>query len=109
MTCEELRSKLNLEIINESNKDLEVVKGYTGDLLSWVMGNADSGCAWITIMTNHNILAVAALKEISCIIIAENSDIPPNLQEQAAAREINIYRSHLNSFDLSYEVKKLLK
>lgn len=108
MTCEELRKKLNLEIVNESNKDLQVDKGYTGDLLSWVMGKAECGTAWITIMTNHNILAVAALKEISCIIIAEDSDIPETLKGQAEMREINIYRSSKNSFDLSYEVKKLL-
>ena len=34
---------------------------YIGDLLSWVMGRAKADDAWITIMTNINVVAVAAL------------------------------------------------
>ncbi len=45
---------------------------YVGDLLSWVMGRAGSNSAWITIMSNVNVAAVAVLAELSMIILAEN-------------------------------------
>lgn len=35
--------------------DREITGVYIGDLLSWVMGRAQSGDAWITIMSNANI------------------------------------------------------
>ncbi len=34
--------------------------GNCGDLLSWVMGRAGSGSAWITVMGNVNAVAVAS-------------------------------------------------
>ena len=48
--------------------DREITGVYIGDLLSWVMGRAQSGDAWITIMSNANIVAVAALADTACII-----------------------------------------
>ena len=37
---------------------------YIGDLLSWVMGRASQDNAWITIMSNINVIAVATLAAI---------------------------------------------
>jgi hypothetical protein len=47
--------------LNLSDGEKEITGGYTGDLLSWVMGRASCGNAWITIMSNINIIAVASL------------------------------------------------
>ena len=44
---------------------------YIGDLLSWVMGRAKADDAWITIMTNINVVAVASLADTACIVLAE--------------------------------------
>ena len=49
-----------LEIICMPDPEREIEGGYCGDLLSWVMGRADSGSAWVTIMSNINIVAVAS-------------------------------------------------
>ena len=86
MTVNELAKRLSLRTIALSDGDRDVEGVYIGDLLSWVMGRAQSGNAWITIMSNLNIVAVATLADVSCIILAEGVTldaqvaIPPRLR-----------------------------
>ena len=49
----------------------EVSGGYVGDLLSWVMGRAQTGNVWLTIMSNQNVAAVALMAEVSCVVLTE--------------------------------------
>ena len=58
MTVLELMNKTGLCAASLPDPEKEVTSAYIGDLLSWVMGKAKSGDAWITIMSNKNILAV---------------------------------------------------
>jgi len=46
-----------------------IKSGYCGDLLSDVMANAPEGCVWLTIQSHQNIIAVAVLREMACIVI----------------------------------------
>ncbi len=81
--------------------DREITGGYTGDLLSWVMGRAVSGDAWITIMSNINIAAVAALTDVACIILAEGVTLEENVLGVARDKGINVLSSEKSSFELS--------
>lgn len=109
MTVKELRERLNLQVLSESDPDRAVTGGYAGDLLSWVMGRAQSGDAWVTIMTNRNIIAVASLADTACIIVAEDSVVEPDVIALASEKEINLYRSPLNIFDLCCHVGSLFE
>ena len=100
MKIKELSEKLSLEIINIDDDEREITGGYCGDLLSWVMGKAKSGDVWVTIMTNINIIAVASLTDVSCIVLAENVEINPDIIDKASMQGINIYRSPLSEFEL---------
>ena len=61
MTVKELVEKLRLTVYNMANEcNAEGV--WCGDLLSHVMVNAPEKCAWITVMTNVNVAAVAKLR-----------------------------------------------
>lgn len=108
MTAEELRSALGLEVLAEPDPDREVTGGYAGDLLSWVMGRARSGDAWVTIMTNRNILAVASLADTACVIVAEQSAVEPDVTELAAQKGINLFRSPDATFALCRRIGALL-
>ena len=66
---------------------------YIGDLLSWVMGRAQMDNAWITIMTNVNVIAVASLADTSCVVLAEGVEMPEDLVATAQEKEINILSS----------------
>ena len=62
-------------LTNPDYEDKEITGCYIGDLLSWVMGRANSGDMWITVMSNINIVAVATLSDASCIVLAEDVDV----------------------------------
>lgn len=84
--------------------DREINGVYIGDLLSWVMGRAKSRDAWITIMSNVNILAVAALADTACIIVAEDVELSDDIISSAESKGINL----LSFFGTAYEAAILL-
>lgn len=108
MKLKELIQELSLEILNIEDEDREVEGGYAGDLLSWVMGRATNGSAWVTIMTNINIVAVAALCDTACIILAENVEIDQSVIDKAASQDITILRSPLGAFELCAKISSLI-
>ena len=81
---------------------------YIGDLLSWVMGRAQMDNAWITIMSNNNVIAVASLADTSCVILAEGMELSPDLVELAEAKDINVLRSEKSAYDIAVTLSKLL-
>mgnify|MGYP000846013085 FL=1 len=76
MNVKEFASKLEGRILTgETGLDKQVEGIYCCDLLSWVMSHAGKGYAWITVHTHLNIVAVATLLELSCIIIPEGIEV----------------------------------
>jgi predicted transcriptional regulator len=75
MTLQEIIDSLKLKVLTEP-KDfsrVEISHGYTSDLLSCVMAGAQHGGLWVTLQAHINIVAVAALLELSAVIITENA------------------------------------
>lgn len=108
MKISELASLLDLEAVVVSDSEREVKGVYSGDLLSWVMTRLSCDYAWITIMNNVNIVAVASLSDASCIIVSENADISQDVAEKAKQESVNIYRTSMSSFDIAYSLGKVL-
>ena len=72
MTVQELIDKNVFQEINiGDDTDRSITKPFCCDLLSIAMGRAPAGCAWVTVMGNLNTLAVAALADAACVILAE--------------------------------------
>ncbi len=88
--------------------DREISGVYIGDLLSWVMGRAQSGDAWITIMSNINILAVASLADTSCIIAAEGVKLSEEVINTAREKDINILYSEAGIYDTAVFLSQVL-
>ena len=101
MTVNELAAKADIEAIVLADGEREITGGYVGDLLSWVMGRATSGDAWITIMSNINIAAVAALTDAACILLAEGVTLDDNVRSVAQEKGINVLTSKKNAFELA--------
>lgn len=108
MTAAELISSLSLTVFALPEPDRAVTGGYTGDLLSWVMGRAQSGDAWVTIMSNVNVVAVASLTDVACVILAESVSPDAGTAETAAARGINLLGSAESAFALCGRIRQLL-
>ena len=71
MTVRELAALPEFEAVGLPDGEREILGGYAGDLLSWVMGRASEGDAWVTIMSNVNIVAVSTLADPACIVLSE--------------------------------------
>lgn len=103
-----LAEKLNLEFFNRGESK-EVTCGYCGDLLSWVMGRAENGCIWMTVMNNNNVAAVAVLRDVSCIVLTEGVKPDNNLLERARLEGLTLCGTDKDSFTLSAEISCILK
>jgi hypothetical protein len=110
MTVGDLCGKLSLTVLTcEDKLGRETGGCYIGDLLSWVMGRAREGAAWITVMGNVNAVAVAKLADLSCIILCENASLDADAKAQATANGIVILSGQEPAYVLAvrlYEASK---
>jgi serine kinase of HPr protein (carbohydrate metabolism regulator) len=109
MKIEKLVQALELEVkCGKDYLDREVTGGYTGDLLSDVMGNSREGYIWITRQVHQNIVAVASLKELAGIILINSCQPAPDTLEKAEAEKIPVMVSGLPAFEISGQIYNLL-
>lgn len=108
MTVKELMNKLDLTLVSGSEGlSKEITGGFVGDLLSVVMGKAKEGHVWVTIQGHFNIVAVASLVDVSCIIVTEGFKVEANAIEKADEEEIPILTSKCSSYGVVTELVKL--
>ena len=72
---------------------------YCSDLLSDVMGHANEGMVWITIQTHKNVVAIASLKDLACVVIAGNNKPSADLIEAANEEGIPVITTSLSAFE----------
>lgn len=106
MTVNKLIEVCDLEVINLGDGGMEITQPYCCDLLSVAMGNAPEGCAWCTVMSNMNTLAVASLADAACIILCGSTHVDDNMKLKAVAQDINLLRTEKAIFDMALEVYK---
>jgi predicted transcriptional regulator len=87
MTLQEIINTLELNVLTEAKDfaSIEAASGYTSDLLSCVMAGAKQKGVWLTLQAHINIVAVAALLDLSAVIITEGA-----LPEQATIDKANV-------------------
>ncbi len=73
MTLQEIIAQLHLTPLTEGGGFGRIAPtcGYASDLLSCVMAGARRQGVWVTLQAHANIVAVAALLELSAVIITE--------------------------------------
>jgi predicted transcriptional regulator len=99
MTVKELLEQCSFDVICLPDGDREVDGCYIGDLLSWVMGRAREDNAWITIMSNINVVAVASLSDVACVILAEGVTLDSEVKNTAEQKGINVLCSEKPIFE----------
>lgn len=89
MTVQMLSEALECRIYaGEQGMDKEIDGCYICDLLSYAMSHAAKGNVWITVQTNINVIAVAVLTEVACVILPEG--LAPDEIAKAKAEEEGI-------------------
>lgn len=109
ITVQGLIDSIPLTVFHLDDPDRPVEGGYCGDLLSWVMGRAPAGGAWLTIMSNVNVAAVAALADTACVVLAEGVVPDPPLLDRAKAQGITLLGTELSVFDCAVQLGRLLE
>lgn len=109
MKVQALTQALSLRPFHLAQPEAEVAIGYCGDLLSWVMGRAPAGGAWMTIMSNANVAAVASLTDVACVILAEGVQPEPDLLAKAQAHGINLLGSDAGAYEIALRLSRLLE
>mgnify|MGYP000559922461 CR=1 FL=1 len=102
MRIKQIVEELSLVVL--TGKELlerDVSNAYCCDLLSWVMAHGTGNDIWITVQTHLNVVAVAVLLEIPCVIIPENKKVDQETLEKAEQEHIVLLSSHLTSYELA--------
>ena len=108
MTVQTLASLDGIRALTCPEPDREIRGAYVGDLLSWVMGRAQMDNAWITIMNNVNVVAVASLADTSCVILAEGVAMTDELKQTAEAKDVNVLGSNEPIYETAVKLAGLI-
>lgn len=110
MTINDIKEKLELKLYaGEKGLDKVVEDVYSSDLLSDVMGNGDENQLWITLQTHKNTLAVAALKDMSGVLLVNNHQPNTDMLEAANEEGIPVLGSDKTTFELCGLLYQLLR
>ena len=101
MTVSELKTLINATSLTEGiPEDREILCGYVCDLLSWVMAHGEEGMAWVTVQTHLNVIAVAALAEMACVILPEGITMEKDVLDKANAEDMCVLSSPLTAYEI---------
>ena len=108
MTVYELSQNSQFNVLTMPEPDREIIGAYIGDLLSWVMGKAEFENIWITIMSNVNVVAVASLSDVSCVLLAEDVTLDNEVLSTAKQKGINILSTPMSAYDAAIKLSGMI-
>lgn len=85
----------------------EVKGGYASDLLSDVMANSQEGDVWVTIQGHPNIVAVATLRDLAGIILANGRQPDAETVQRAEEEGVPILCTPLPTYKVVGELYHL--
>jgi hypothetical protein len=103
MTLQEIIDQLDLKLLTDE-KDFNQIaptSGYASDLLSCVMAGAKNKGLWVTLQAHGNIVAVAALLDLSAIIITEGAIPDLGTIEKARDEKVTLLSTTLSNFEVA--------
>ena len=101
MNLQEILPLIEGKLLTEkAETNQSISSAYVCDLLSWVMSKGKQGMAWITVQTHLNVIAIAALHHMSCVILPENIQMEESSIKKAQEEGIAVISSPLSSYAL---------
>ncbi len=86
-------------ISDESGLNNELNGIFASDLLSHVMGNASESNILITVLSNINVLGVASLLDLSCVIFSHNIKVNDEILNKANKLHIPLLKTKLSTVE----------
>ncbi len=110
MTVKQLAQQTGFTVLcAQDSLENKVLHIYTCDLLSLVMGRAQEGDAWVTVMGNIHSIAVAALSDVACIVLAEGMCLDEDALSKAAEQDIAVLASELPVYETARIIEDALQ
>jgi hypothetical protein len=102
MNLQQIIQALDLTVLTDPHDFSGILPkgGYAADLLSCVMAGACHEGIWVTLQAHANIVAVAALLELSAIIITEGAMPDPATLNRANSEGITLLGTSLPTFSV---------
>ena len=109
MKVRELVEKLNLKVLSgENGLDRDIDGCYVSDLLSDVMGNAEMGNVWVTLQTHKNVMAIASLKELACVVLVKGQTASEDTLEQSNEEGIPFLSTSMQTYETVGKIYQIL-
>jgi len=106
----EVIERLGLAVCTHPEKgDVDVTGGYAGDLLSDVIANSQAGNVWVTIQVHPNIAAVAVLKDLAAVVLANGRQPQDDTMQKAQQQGVTLATSRLPAFELIGKLHDMMK
>ncbi|MBC7217060.1 MAG: hypothetical protein H5U36_02580 [Candidatus Caldatribacterium sp.] len=90
---------LEATVLAPGNMEEEIQGGYCGDLLSDCIANAVEGSVWVTVQSHPNVIAVATLVGIPCVVVVNNYEVDEETLARARNEGITVLRTPLSAFE----------
>ena len=107
MKVKELTTLEDLRLINDGDLDNSVNGIFSCDLLSHVMGHAKENQILITVLNNINVIGVASLLDLSCVIFSHNTKVNEDALAKATELEIPLFVTRLSTAEVTVLLSKL--
>ena len=102
MKVSELVKELKLVVFSGGEGlNREITGGYVSDLLSDVMGNAKEGDVWVTLQTHRNVVAIASLKELACVLLVSSLQPEQNTIDSSNEEGIPVLGTSMSTFEIA--------
>jgi hypothetical protein len=108
MKVSELCKAAGFTLVCDSGGDREVGGVYACDLLSWVIGRAAENAALVTVMTNVNVIAVAVMADLSCVVLSEGVRLDDAALLKAQQNGVAVLSSDKPTFETCLELNRIL-
>jgi hypothetical protein len=108
MKISALSEEPRIRVLTMPQPELDITGVYVGDLLSWVMGRAEEGNLWLTIMTNLNVIAVASLVGTAGVILCEGCVPDDEVLSVAREKGVNLFVTDDRIYECSCRLGSLL-
>lgn len=101
-TLQDIIDQLELRVLTEKRDFTQMTPntGYASDLLSCVMAGAQKKSIWVTLQAHANIVAVAALLELSAVIITEGALPDPASIAKANEEDVCLFSTPKPTYEV---------
>ncbi len=110
MNVHQLAAACGFEYLCGAESDGRPVEGaYCCDLLSWVIGRAKENDALLTVMSNANVIAVAVMADLPCVILTEGVRLDDIALKKAMDNDVIVLSSSKPTYETAIQINQLLK